>query len=149
VKRSPGAITGSMAILCLGASSLLAQSYYYTDTLTTINTTNWTENGTLTAGPGGLSSSTQSYGGSLISKIAVPDGTSDYEEKITLNLPGTPTNEGQEYYMYLHGSSNILAPDSSGVQTGYLFEIIYPWACPTGECVGTLMFWRATADPPF
>jgi hypothetical protein len=62
-----------------------AYSYYYTDPLTSINPANWTQNGVLSARSGGLTSSDPS-GGSLISNLAVPDGTSDYEVKTTLAL---------------------------------------------------------------
>ena len=75
-------------------------TYYYTDTLTSINTTNWKQNGILTAGTGGLTSS-DSNGGSLVSKVAVPDGSSNYEVNTTLTL----TQSGGTYVTYLRASS--------------------------------------------
>ena len=41
----------------LAGSAFAAYQYYYSDTLTTINTANWTQNGTVTATSGGLTSS--------------------------------------------------------------------------------------------
>ncbi len=62
-----------------------AYQYYYTDTLTSVNLTYWWQNGSLTASSGGLTALTAN-GGSLISKVAVPDGSSEYEVKTTLTL---------------------------------------------------------------
>jgi RHS repeat-associated protein len=109
------------AIVAAACSTLLfAYSYYYTDSLTSINTSNWTENGTLTAGTGGLTSSATD-GGSLISKVAVPDGTSNYEVKTTLTL----TQSGGTYITYLHASSNAMSgPAPTG--TTYAFEVQNP-----------------------
>jgi hypothetical protein len=61
------------------ASSAFAQftPYYGPDSLTSINTTDWGQNGTLSAS-GGLTS-TDADGGSLISKVALPVSHSEYE----------------------------------------------------------------------
>jgi hypothetical protein len=81
---------------------------------------NWTQNGTLTAGSGGLTSS-NTNGGSLISKVSVPDGTSDYEVKTTLTL----TQSGGTYVTYLRATSNAMSgPALAG--TTYAFEIQNP-----------------------
>jgi hypothetical protein len=97
-----------------------AYAYYYTDSLTSINTSNWTQNGTLTAGSGGLTSS-NSNGGSLVSKVAVPDGTSNYEVKTTLTL----TQSGGTYVTYLRASSNAMSgPAAAGTRDA--FEIQNP-----------------------
>jgi len=50
--------------------------YYYTDALTSIDGSKWTQNGTLSATATGLTSAATN-GGSLISKVAVPDGTAE------------------------------------------------------------------------
>lgn len=59
--------------------------YYYSDALTTIDPSKWIQNGSLTATSTGLTAP-EANGGSLISRVAVPDGTSDYEVKTTLTL---------------------------------------------------------------
>jgi hypothetical protein len=68
---------GLAFVLLAAAAAFASYTYYYTDTLTTINTNNWYVNGSLTATSNGLTAPTTN-GGSLISKLAVPDGTSDY-----------------------------------------------------------------------
>jgi hypothetical protein len=109
-----------LVFACFGAPTFGQFSYYYTDTLTSVNTSNWTQNGTLSAGSGGLTSSNSS-GGSLISKISVPDGTSNYEVKTTLTL----TSSGGTYVTYLRASSNAMSgPSAAG--TTYSFELQNP-----------------------
>src|SRR5690242_14791625 len=81
-----------------------AYQFYYTDTLTTINTTNWGQNGSVSATTSGLTASS-SNGGSLISKVAVPDGSSEYEVKTTLAL----TASGGTYVTYLRGSADAMS----------------------------------------
>ena len=69
-------------------STSLADGYqpYCSDTFTA-SSSSWTQNGTVTFGSGGLTSSSSS--GSLISTVAVPDGTSSYEADMTLALQTT------------------------------------------------------------
>ena len=62
--------------------------YYYTDPLTSINSSNWSQNGSVSATSSGLTA-TSTDGGALLSSVAVPDGTSDYEVKTTLALAGS------------------------------------------------------------
>jgi RHS repeat-associated protein len=120
---------------------LVAQTTYYTDNLTSINTTYWTQNGVLTAGAGGLTSTNTGDGGSLISKIAVPDGTSDYEVRTTLNIPNPPPGPyDEEFYVYLRASSNTLY--SSPFGAGYVFQVNEPPACPSGPCSGYLQLYK-------
>jgi hypothetical protein len=109
------------AIIVTACSALLGTyTYYFTDSLTSINTSNWYQNGTLTAGTGGLTSSS-SNGGSLISKVAVPDGSSNYEVKATLTL----TQSGGNYVVYLRASSNAMSgPAPAG--TTYVYELQNP-----------------------
>jgi RHS repeat-associated protein len=125
-----------LAILAAACTALFATyTYYFTDTLTTINTSNWTENGTLTAGSGGLTSS-NSNGGSLISKVAVPDGSSNYEVKTTLTL----TQSGGTYVTYLRASSNAMSgPAAAG--TTYAFEVQNP-TFSGSACSATLAGYR-------
>ena len=65
--------TRSLALFGFVCSSALAQTYY-TDNLTSINTSYWYYNSG-TATPNGYTDGATA-GGSLISKIAVPDGSS-------------------------------------------------------------------------
>jgi hypothetical protein len=116
-------------------STLFAYTYYFTDSLTSINTTYWTQNGTLTAGSGGLTSS-NANGGSLISKVAVPDGTSDYEVKTTLTL----TQSSGDYITYLRASSNaLIGPSPAG--TAYAFVVESP-TFSGSACTATLAVYK-------
>ena len=132
----PKAILTRSAIFAAACSALFGTyTYYFTDTLTSINTSNWTQNGTLTAGSGGLTSS-NSNGGSLISKVAVPDGSSNYEVKTTLTL----TQSGGTYVTYLRASSNAMSgPAAAG--TAYAFEVQNP-TFSGSACTATLAMYK-------
>jgi hypothetical protein len=65
VKNARGLLMRLAVLVATCSAAFGAYTYYYTDSLTSINTTNWTQNGTLTAGSGGLTSS-DTNGGSLI-----------------------------------------------------------------------------------
>src|SRR5260370_39608534 len=93
-----------LAILTAPACLFAAYTYYYTDTLTSINTTNWYQNGSLTPTTGGLTAPTAN-GGSLISKIAVPGGSSDYEVKSVLALP----SNGGTYVQLVRATSHAMS----------------------------------------
>jgi hypothetical protein len=131
------AILTRLAIFAAACSALLGTyTYYFTDTLTSINTSNWTQNGTLTAGSGGLTSSNITTGGSLISKVSVPDGTSDYEVRTTLTL----TASGGNYITYLRASSNaLLGPAPAG--TAYGFVVQNP-TFSGSACTATLVMYK-------
>ena len=113
--------SSNIPLYCTATST--GYQYYYSDTFSMINSTAWYENGTITTGSGGLTSPSSS-GGSVISKAAVPDGTSQYEVKATLTL-NAPTQTGEAYALYLRGTSNGLSgPSASG--TYYAFELQSP-----------------------
>ncbi len=117
----------------LVAGTLLgAYTYYYSDTLTTINTTNWNQNGSVTATAGGLTA-TSANGGSLISKVSVPDGTSQYEVKTTLTL----ATSGGTYISYLRASTDAMSgPTPQG--TYYSVELQNP-TFSGSNCIATLV----------
>ncbi len=108
-----------------------AYSYYYTDNLTSIDPTKWTQNGSVTPGAGGLTAPTTN-GGSLISLVAVPDGTSDYEVKSTLTLPVS----GGTWVHYLRASTDAL---SGPAPTGSFYAVELQNPTFTGStCSATL-----------
>jgi RHS repeat-associated protein len=125
-----------LAVLAATCSAAFATyTYYYTDLLTSINTTYWTQYGILTAGSGGLTSS-DTNGGSLISKVAVPDGSSNYEVETTLTLNGN----GGTYVTYLRASGNALSgPTPAG--TTYAIEVQNP-TFSGSACSATLAFYK-------
>ncbi len=96
----------SLAIAALLA--VVAAAYYtnyYEDSFSSIDGTKWYLNGTLSAGSSGLTSTGT---GSLISKVAVPGGTSDYQVFTALNLP----TGGGTCYHYLRASTDALSGSS-------------------------------------
>lgn len=91
-----------LPLLALATTALLMAAYspYLTDAFTTINLTNWYQNGTLTATAGGLVVSGSSTA-SLISKVTIPDGTSDGQNEMILTLAAS----GGVYISYLRANS--------------------------------------------
>ena len=86
----------------------------HTDTLQSINTTNWTQNGTLSILSGWGLSATSSSGGSLISKLAVQGpSTTNYEVNATLALNAS----GGVYVEYVRATSNALTGTGSYFST--------------------------------
>jgi hypothetical protein len=114
-----GALTGSanpQTLTMSGAASVTANfafapvggfGYYYSDPLTSIAAGNWSQNGTLSAGAAGLTSSATN-GGSLIATAVVPDGSSAYEARATLTL----AQSGGAYITYLRASGDALSGPS-------------------------------------
>lgn len=113
-------------------SSSTGYTYYYTDTFASINTSNWTQNGTVSVRPEWGLSATSSSGGSLISKVAVQGPSSaNYEVNATLALK----TSGGYYVEYLRASSNAL----TGAGSYFSVELQNPTFNPsTGACTATL-----------
>lgn len=100
------------------AFALAAYQYYYEDNLTSINTGTWWQNGSVTPTPDGLTSSGPN-GGSLISKVPVPDGTSEYELRSVLRLVAP----GGTYLHYLRASSDAMSgPAAQGTYYSIEFQ---------------------------
>jgi hypothetical protein len=98
------------------AANAFSYSYYLTDPLTSLQSNNWYVNGDAQFGTNGYSSL---GGGALISKVAVPDGTSEYEVKATLR--GTaPYGSGDQLTLLLHASS-----DSNGYNSGTYYAVTF------------------------
>jgi RHS repeat-associated protein len=97
--------TGQQYLNC-SSSGQGGYQYYFSDTFTS-NDGHWTQNGTVTLGSGLTSSATN--GGSMISNVAVPDGTSNYEVRTRLGL----TTSGGTYTTYLRATSNALHGSTS------------------------------------
>lgn len=113
-----------------------AYQYYYTDSLTSVNSSNWWTNGVVTPTAAGLTANTAT-GGALISKIAVPDGTSEYEVAATLHIPVS----GGTYSLYLRATADAQAGPVgqyyNGTGSFYVMEVDNPtWS--NGICTATL-----------
>ncbi len=106
--------------LFLAAGALPAYDYYFSDSLTTINPASWSQNGSLTPTSSGLTAP-DAGGGSLISRVAVPDGTAEYEVAASLRL----TQSGGVYVVYLRATPDAFSTDP-GYGTYYAVEIQSP-----------------------
>ncbi len=109
--------------------------YYYNDPLTSINPSNWIQNGSVTATSTGLTVPSSNEG-SLISSVAVPDGTSDYEVKTTLAIPAN----GGTYVSYLRASNN--AQTGAGTTESFYALAMTPAVSSSG-CSLTLTVYKA------
>jgi RHS repeat-associated protein len=119
------------------APSSTGYQYYYSDTFSSINPAAWYQNGAgLTTNSAGLTSA-DANGGSLISKAGVPDGTSQYEVKTTLNL----TQSGGTYDLYLRASSDALSGPNTASGTYYALEV-QNVTFSGGACSATLAFYK-------
>ena len=118
-----------------GLPLLAAYTYFYTDTLTSINGANWYSNGTVTTSASGLNASSAN-GGTVISKVAIPDATANYEVKAKLRL----TQDGGNYTLYLRASNDAwLATPATG--SFYAVELQSP-VISNGVCSATLAVYK-------
>ena len=124
-----------LALLVAAPALFAVYQYYYSDPLTSIDGSRWWQNGSLTTDSSGLSAPTTN-GGSLISKVAVPDGTSQYEVAATLRLTAT----GGAYSLYLRATQDALSgPAASG--SYYVVELQNP-TFTDGICSATLAVYK-------
>src|SRR5712692_1077986 len=130
-------MTRRLLLPVLFATPLLAvYTYYYSDTLTGINASNWTQNGVLSTSGSGLTSA-DGNGGSLISTVSVPDGSNDYEVRATVNL----TASGGNYISYLRASANaLLAAGNTG--SYYAVEVVNPTFAGS-SCSATMQIFKS------
>ncbi|HEY3416854.1 MAG TPA: hypothetical protein VGM23_08225, partial [Armatimonadota bacterium] len=90
--------------LCAGPLSG-AYQYYLTDPLTSIDLNRWSQTGAVVGSSLGLTPSTPTGpGGYLVSRVAVPDGTADYEVAATIRLTGAIWDGA--YRLLMRGASD-------------------------------------------
>lgn len=112
-----------------------AYTYYQTYNGTT---SGFTQNGSLTNvstpyGPGVTSSA--STGGSLISSVAVPDGSVNYEAVMTLGI----AHSGVTYTVYMEASPNTLGSSSSATGS-FWWLALTPTIAANGSCSANLTY---------
>ena len=111
---SPASVSASFAYV--GSAGV----YYYSDPVTSIDTTVWTQNGSLKIANQRITS-TALAGGSIVSKLPVPDALAGYEVRGTLGI----INSFGTYSFYLQASPDALAgPAARG--SAYVYEIANP-----------------------
>ena len=112
--------------------------YYLSDKLSTLSPENWTIRGD--AGMNGGLSSASANGAALLSRLAVPDGSSEYEVRATLNLK----QSGGVYTIYLHASADAMAgPAAAG--SFYAVELQNPTFTDKG-CTATLEISKRSSE---
>ncbi|MFN8006848.1 MAG: hypothetical protein U0V70_07470 [Terriglobia bacterium] len=123
--------------LFLASPVQAAYLYYYSDPFTTIDTTKWTKNGTLQGGGNGLGV-LYDPGGSLISKVTVPDGTSDYEVRTNLSLGSV----GNNLIHFLRATTDAnYGPSAAGTYYAVVWQTT-AYNSSTGQFTGTVSFYR-------
>jgi hypothetical protein len=116
-----------------------AQSYYLTDNMTTIDSSRWTTVGKLAPGTSGLAAP-DAAGGSLISRLPVPDGSAEAEVRMTLRL----TASGGTYTEFLQATSDSRTGGAGG-GTHLAFEMQNPQIDSQGHCVATFLVLQSVA----
>jgi hypothetical protein len=113
--------------------------YYLSDKLSAPSADSWATRGDAGISPAGLTSASAG-GASLISRVAVPDGSSEYEVRASLNLK----ESGGVYTIYLHASPDALAgPAATG--SFYAVELQNPTFTDQG-CSATLAISKRTSE---
>ncbi|HUJ50696.1 MAG TPA: fibronectin type III domain-containing protein [Bryobacteraceae bacterium] len=104
--------------------------YYFSDKLSTLSPDNWSIKG----------DASSASGTALISRIAVPDGSSEYEVRAALNLK----ESGGVYSIYLHASPDAMAgPAAAG--SFYAVELQNPTFTEKG-CTATLAISKRSSE---
>lgn len=139
------AVSGTDTAIQTGVNTLSCPSgatgyhYYFSDKLSTLSPDNWTIKGDASSVDGGLTSASAS-GAALISRVAVPDGSSEYEVRAALNLK----ESGGVYSIYLHASPDAMAgPAAAG--SFYAIELQNPTFTDKG-CTATLAISKRSSE---
>ena len=128
------------ALLLLSTPGWAAYQYYLTDNLNSTNASNWSTTGSVGASSLGLTGSGfGSSGGSLISRIPIPDGTSEAEVRATLKLGSS----GGSYTTYLQASADA-ATSGNGSGSFLAFEMQNPQFDADGGCTANFVVLQST-----
>jgi len=129
-------ISAACAVLLLmGTPGWADYTFYQTDSLTTINGTNWSSNGSVAASPGGLTG--PGAGGSLISKATAPNDANSYEVRATVTL----TASGGNYALYARASSDA-SMAGSGSGSFVALQMENPVFDGNGNCAANFVLYQ-------
>ncbi len=122
----------------IAAPFLFALNYYFSDNFTNASTSaqNWNINGSASEGSNGLNISSTA-GASFISKVAVPDGTAQYE----VNMLMKANASGGSYVLYLEATPNALLSQTS-IGSFYAIQIGNV-VVANGGCTATASLYKA------
>ena len=117
----------------LGLAGLANAQYnpYFSDQLTTSNSGNWQQNGSLTYGSSGITSSSA---GAVVSKVTVPTYPNDY--LVEANVILTANTNGGNFGVMARASSNALSNPATG--SFYMLELQSPTWSGRYACSATL-----------
>jgi len=139
------AVAGTNALLQIGLNTLscpaeaIGYHYYVAEQLSAPSPESWGIKGDPVITDGGVTSSS-AQGASLLSRVPVPDGSSDYEVRTVLSLK----ESGGVYTTYLHASPDALAgPAASG--SYYAVELQNPTFSEKG-CTATLSISKRSSE---
>ena len=124
-----------LVLLCGTGLAYAAYTPYYSDNLTS-NGGSWSQNGSVSFGSAGMSSSS---GGGLVTGNYPSSYVNDYQVQATIQLPGNTS--GGYYGVMFRATSNAYAAGTTGATaqgTFYLAEIQNPTFDSNGNCSATL-----------
>ena len=102
-------VTLAVAFVLCGLTARGGYTYYYNEAFGSL-ASNWTVNGDMVvAGSNGITNSADDGGGALISTVAVPDGSSNYDVTTTFAFNNLGT-----FTIYLRASSDTTSNGTSG-----------------------------------
>jgi len=124
--------------LLLTCPAWAGYTYYLTDTLATIDGSKWIATGAPNASRTGLSASSAA-GGTLVSRIPIPDGSTEGEVSMTLTLIGS----GGTYTEFLQASADARTAQS-GTGSYLAFEMQNPKFDKAGKCLANFVLLQST-----
>ena len=130
-------VSAGVFLLCV-APAWGGYQYYLTDNLTHIDPNKWTTAGTVAATGGGLTAP-DAAGGTLLSRIPVPDGTLEAEVRMTLTL----LSSGGSYTAFVQASAGARTAGSGG--GSYLAVEMQNPTFTNGQCGATFVVLQSTA----
>lgn len=129
-----------IGLLVTASPQFGAVQYYATDKLTSLSSTTWAVSGKLNPSASGLSAPDPA-GGSLISKIPIPDGTSEAEVIMSLTL----ITSGGTYTEFLGASPDARTASTAGAGSYLAFEMQSPTFDSAHNCVANFVVLQGAA----
>jgi hypothetical protein len=107
-----------------------AYQYYVNDSFASIDSTQWTSNGTISGGSQGLTGY-RNAPGTVLATTAVPDGSSDYDVQATVHLDSANQTWSSVYAVMARASADAMIGVSAvplyATGTFYAFAMVNPW----------------------
>jgi hypothetical protein len=127
------------AVALIAAHLWAAPSYYLTDNLTSVDPLKWVAVGAASPAATGLSA-VDPAGGSLISRIPIPDGTAEAEVRVTFKLAVS----GGTYTLFLQATPDARTGGAGG-GSYVAFEMRNPQFDAQGHCTADFVVLQSVA----